>query len=84
MMAEVARRRRILVVGSVWPYHSGGARVPGLAKYLPECGWEPVVLTQPLPPEVRLPYRVETVGGDSVGTGMVRGLGLEEIRKSVV
>jgi len=77
MTAEVARRRRVLVVGSVWPYHSGGARVPGLAKYLPEYGWEPVVLTQPLPADVRLTYRVEMVGRDRVGANMARGLHLD-------
>jgi glycosyltransferase involved in cell wall biosynthesis len=69
--------RRVLVIGTIWPYHSGGARVPGLAKYLPECGWEPVVLTQPLPRDANLPYRVETVGGDHVGSHVVRGLHLD-------
>jgi len=76
-MTTSAAGRRALVIGSIWPYHNGGARVPGLAKYLPECGWEPVVLTQPLPADADLPYRVETVGGDIAGTGLARGLGLE-------
>ncbi|MCK9355861.1 MAG: hypothetical protein M0R22_01750 [Dehalococcoidia bacterium] len=67
---------RVLVIGTVWPYHSGGARVPGLAKYLSESGWEPIVLTRSLPAGVNLPYRVETVGGERVGEGLARGLGL--------
>ncbi len=54
--------RRVLVVGSVWQYRGGGARVFGLVKYLPERGWEPILLAQPSPPGVSLPYRVETVG----------------------
>lgn len=69
--------RRVLVIGSIWPYHGGGARVPGLAKYLPEAGWEPVVLTRPLPPDVTLPYRVESVGGEAVSVELARGIGLE-------
>jgi len=68
--------RRVLVVGGLWPYHRGGARVPGLVKYLPEFGWEPVVLTQPIPVGVHLPYRVETVGGQRVGEQLALGLGL--------
>jgi hypothetical protein len=77
MTAGEAPGRRVLVVGSIWPYHSGGARVPGLAKYLPECGWEPVVLAWPLPPAVRLPYRVEVVGGSTVGENLAHGLHLD-------
>jgi glycosyltransferase involved in cell wall biosynthesis len=72
-----ASSRRVLVIGAIWPYHSGGARVSGLAKYLPECGWEPVVLTQPLPSGANLPYRVEMVGGDAVGASLARGMRLE-------
>jgi glycosyltransferase involved in cell wall biosynthesis len=77
MTAGDALGRRVLVVGSIWPYHSGGARVPGLAKYLPECGWEPVVLTQLLPADASLPYRVEAVAGNRVGAMMARGLHLD-------
>lgn len=40
---------KVLIIGTIWPYHNfGGARVPGLAKYLREFDWEPVVLTMPL------------------------------------
>ncbi len=68
--------KRVLIVGSVWQYHGGGARVHGLAKYLPEHGWEPVVLTQPVPTGTRLPYRVVTVGGDRAGARAARRLHL--------
>ena len=77
MTAGEAIRHRALVVGPIWQYHGGGARLHGLAKYLPEYGWEPVVLTQPLPSDVRLPYRVETVGGDIGSAQLARGLRLE-------
>jgi len=41
--------KRVLVIGHFWPYHPGGSkRVLGLAKYLPEFGWEPIVLTATL------------------------------------
>jgi len=50
--------KKVLIIGTIWPYQHGGVRVPGLAKYLPEFGWEPVVLTMPLPGKPRLEYRV--------------------------
>ena len=50
--------KKVLIIGSIWPYHHGGARVPGLAKYISEYGWEPIVLTQPLPENLHLGYRV--------------------------
>ena len=77
MTAGEAPVRRVLVIGTIWPYHSGGSRVSGLAKYLPEWRWEPVVLTQPLSPDVSLPYRVEMVGGDIVGAQLARDLHLD-------
>lgn len=51
--------KKVLIIGTVWPHHLwGGARVPGLAKYISEFGWEPIVLTQPLPRNLNLNYRV--------------------------
>ena len=50
--------KKVLIIGSIWPYHHGGARVPGLAKYISEFGWEPIVLTMPLPGNPNLEYRV--------------------------
>ena len=41
---------KVLVVGHISRYHPGsGDRVPGLVKHLPEAGWQPIVLTKPLP-----------------------------------
>lgn len=40
--------RDVLIVGFLWPYIGGSKRVIGLAQYLPEFGWQPVVLTAPL------------------------------------
>jgi len=77
MMTGEQSARRVLIIGTIWPYHSGGARVPGLAKDVPECGWEPVVLTQPLPADVALPYRVATVGEDTVREQLASCRGLE-------
>lgn len=53
--------KKVLIIGSIWPYHKGAARLPGLAKYLSEFGWEPVVLTQPLPKDVKPGFRVVEV-----------------------
>ncbi|MDD5127886.1 MAG: glycosyltransferase [Dehalococcoidales bacterium] len=51
--------KKVLIIGSIWPLHRrGGARVPGLSRYLGEFGWEPIVLTMPLPSKPELSYRV--------------------------
>lgn len=50
--------KKVLIIGTIWPYHHGGARVPGLANYISEFGWEPIVLTMPLPRNSILEYRV--------------------------
>ena len=56
--------KQVLVLASFWPYRQGSKRVPGLVRYLPEFGWQPIVLTPPLDekPEpqfkvVETPYR---------------------------
>jgi len=33
-------------------------RIPGLAKYLPEFGWQPIILTAPLPEKPDMQFRV--------------------------
>jgi len=53
--------KRVLIISNIWPYNPGNFRVPGLAKYLPEFEWEPVVLTQPLLGKPDLRYRVVEV-----------------------
>ncbi len=58
--------KKVLAVGFMWPYHKGGSgRITGLVKYLPEFGWQPVILTAPLTakPElgceiIEAPYRL--------------------------
>jgi glycosyltransferase involved in cell wall biosynthesis len=43
--------RKVLIVGYLWPYcrfKGGSPRTLGLANYLEEFGWEPIVLTAPL------------------------------------
>ena len=40
--------RKVLIIGYFWPYLNGSGRVIGLAKHLPEFGWQPVILTAPL------------------------------------
>ena len=55
--------KRVLVIGYVWPYHPGsGARIPGLVKHLSEFGWEPIVLTKPLPEKPDLGCQIVETG----------------------
>jgi len=56
--------KKVLIVGYFWPYRYGSKRIVGLAKYLPEFGWQPIFLTAPLyeKPEphfrvIETPYR---------------------------
>lgn len=37
--------KKVLIIAYVWPHRQLGGRVLGLAKYLPEFGWEPIILT---------------------------------------
>ena len=40
--------KKVLIIGHFWPYRGGSKRMIGLAKYLSEFGWEPIILTGPL------------------------------------
>jgi len=40
--------KKVLIIGHFWPYRGGSKRIMGLAKYLTEFGWEPIILTGPL------------------------------------
>jgi len=43
--------RKVLIIGYLWPYCSypnGSPRTLGLANYLPEFGWQPIILTPSL------------------------------------
>ena len=41
--------KKVLIIGHFWPYRGrGSVRMLGLVKYLPEFGWEPIILTGPL------------------------------------
>ena len=58
----------------------GGIRLYGLAKYLPECGWNPIILTPVLPGEPDPRFRViQTPYDDVVGLWKKRvGLNTKE------
>src|SRR3972149_1131692 len=41
--------KKVLIIGYPFPLrHGGSPRLLGLAKYLPEFGWQPIILTAPL------------------------------------
>ena len=57
--------RKVLII-TYLPYAS--PRIPGLAKYLPEFGWQPIILTVPLPEKPNTQFRViETSYRDALG-----------------
>lgn len=37
--------KKVLIIGYLWPYIKGSKRTIGIAKYLADFGWEPIVLT---------------------------------------
>jgi len=37
--------KKVLIIGHFWPYRGGSKRIIGLAKYLKDFDWEPIVLT---------------------------------------
>lgn len=50
--------KKVLIIGYFWPYREGSGRVIGLAKYLPEFGWQPIILTAPLHEKSDILFRV--------------------------
>ena len=53
-----------------------GTRLPGLLKYLPEFGWQPVLLTTVLPPGVKIPPGISVFEtGGRIETGFTAASG---------
>jgi glycosyltransferase involved in cell wall biosynthesis len=50
--------KKVLIIAHFWPYRGGSGRVIGLAKYLPEFGWQPIILTAPLDQKPEPLFRV--------------------------
>ena len=78
--------KKVLIIGSIWPYHQGAARLPGLAKYLAEFGWEPVVLTQPLPGNTGLEFRIVEAPYRNMSSSILKRFGFnpkQSIKKQV-
>jgi glycosyltransferase involved in cell wall biosynthesis len=50
--------KKVLIIGHFWPYRGGSRRVIGLAKYLPEFGWQPIILTGFLPKKPDVQFRI--------------------------
>ena len=50
--------KKVLIIGYFWPYIGGSKRVIGLAKSLPEFGWQPIILTGPLQQKPDSEFRV--------------------------
>jgi glycosyltransferase involved in cell wall biosynthesis len=56
--------KRVLLISYYYPPRQGvgGVRAGGLAKYLPQFNWEPIIFTPKLPPGNRPPARVIETG----------------------
>ncbi len=53
MRRSIRTARKVLIISPVSPVWQGGSpRVLGLAKYLPEFGWQPIILTPRLAGEI--------------------------------
>jgi len=61
--------KNVLLIGYPFPLRRGGSpRLLGLAKYLPEFGWQPVILTAPLDEKADPRFRIiETDYHDALG-----------------
>lgn len=61
--------KQVLIIGYPFPLRRGGSpRLLGLAKYLPDFGWQPIILTAPLDEKPASNLRViETPYRDSLG-----------------
>ena len=67
--------RKVLIIAYFWPYRGGSGRVIGLAKYLPEFGWQPTILTAPLDKKPDPQFRViETPYRDVLFLGLWKRL----------
>ncbi len=61
--------KKVLIIGYFWPYRGGSARVLGLAKYLPDFGWEPIILTARVLEKPAPQFRViETACTDTIAS----------------
>jgi glycosyltransferase involved in cell wall biosynthesis len=60
--------KQVLIIASFWPYREGSKRTIGLAKYLPEFDWQPIILTPPLQSKPVTPFRmIETPYRNALG-----------------
>jgi len=65
--------KNVLIIASYWPYRQGSKRVPGLVKFLPELGWQPIILTPPLKEKPTTPVEViETNYHDTIWKKLLR------------
>lgn len=54
--------KKVLIIAFFWPYTFGSKRVIGLAKFLPQFGWQPLILTAPLEHKAPAPFQIIETG----------------------
>jgi glycosyltransferase involved in cell wall biosynthesis len=70
--------KRVLIVGYPWPFIGGSKRVMGLTNYLPERGWEPIILTAPLSKEPPIHLKIIETGYRGLLGNSVKIFGLND------
>jgi glycosyltransferase involved in cell wall biosynthesis len=70
--------KKVLIVGYPWPYIGGSKRVMGLSNYLPEHGWEPIILTAPLSKKPPSHLKIIETGYRGLLGSSVKVLGLND------
>ena len=73
--------KKALIIGHFWPYHRGGSkRVLGLAKYFPELGWEPIILTGFLKEKPDFPVKIIETDSSNVIVYLKKRFGFDSNR----
>lgn len=90
--------KRVLIIAYHYPPRPGVAsnRIGGLAKYLPDYGWESIILTTPLNEGKWAPYakvietnyisisdKIKNIFGMKPGTGLQHQLGIEQPGRNI-
>ena len=66
------------MIGEIWPYHkSAGNCIHAIAKYLPEMGWTPIILTTPISEEYNLNYKVVEVQYEDIILNIIKRVGFD-------
>lgn len=70
--------KKVIILGHFWPYHPRGSkRMLGLAKYLPEFGWQPIIVTEFLQQKPEKQFRIIETSSRNTITSLKKRLFLD-------